>query len=182
MDADYQRELEVFLQQIRSGALKYAACRCRDEDAALDILQDTMIGFVDSAAGFPQSAWKNLFYKILQRRISDRYRKQQWRQRLARMFSLSSRDDEGEAQYEPAQPEHGEHHYEAAELQQAFDEAVSALPERQQQAYLLRQWQQLSVRQVADIMQCSEGSVKTHLSRAMSNLKQALGEWIDEQN
>ncbi len=182
MDSEQSRQLEVFLQQVRAGALKYAACRCRDEDAALDVLQDAMIGFVDSAADFPQQAWKSLFYKILQRRISDRYRKHQWRNRLAQMFSLSSHNDEGEADYEPAQPEHGEHHYETAELQQAFDEAVQALPERQQQAYLLRQWQQLSVKQVADIMQCSEGSVKTHLSRAMASLKLALGEWIDEEN
>ncbi len=182
MDVEQQDRLETFLQQIRAGALKYAALRCGNEHDALDLLQDTMIGFVDRAGEFPQESWKNLFYKILQRRITDRFRKQQWRTRLAQMFSLSTNDDDDRPVFEPADDEHGGHHYEAAELQQAFEAALQALPDRQQEAYLLRQWQQLSVKQVADIMQCSEGSVKTHLSRAMSALKQALGEWIDEQN
>lgn len=180
MDTKPQHKLETFLLGIRAGALKYAALRCGDEDTALDLLQDTMMGFAGSAENFPPEAWKSLFYKILQRRIADHFRKRQWRSRLAQMFSLSARDSDDEPVYEPADCEHAGHHFEAGELQQAFEAALQALPERQQQAYLLRQWQQMSVKQVADIMQCSQGSVKTHLSRAMTNLRQALGEWIND--
>ncbi len=180
MDSRLQIQLESFLQTVRASALKFATYRCGDEDAALDLLQEAMIGFVDSAEGFPEDAWKNLFYKILQRRITDRFRKNQWRNRLAKMFSLSQKDDEDEPMFEPADHELGEHRYDAGQLHQRYEQALHALPDRQREAYLLRQWQQLSVKQVAEIMECSEGSVKTHLSRAMTNLKLALGDWIDD--
>ena len=181
MDINLQQQLEIFLQTIRTPALKFAANRCGNVDDALDMLQEAMIDFVASAEKFPQEAWKNLFYKILVRRITDRFRKSQWRNKLAKMFSLSSHEDEdNDCTFEPVEFDDSEEMYRADELSQQFDKALKALPGRQQEAYMLRQWQHLSVRETAEIMNCSEGSVKTHLSRAMSNLKQALGDWIDE--
>lgn len=181
MDNDQQQQLEIFLQTIRVPALKFASNRCGNVDDALDMLQEAMIDFVASAEKFPQQAWKNLFYKILIRRITDRFRKSQWRNKLAKMFSLSSHDEEdSDYTFEPVEFDDSEEVYRAEELSQQFDKALKALPDRQQEAYMLRQWQQRSVKETADIMNCSEGSVKTHLSRAMNNLKQALGDWIDE--
>jgi len=179
MGSDLQSELEGFLQTVRAGALKFAANRCGSVDDALDLLQETMMDFVGVAEQYPQQAWKNLFYKILVRRITDRFRKSQWRTRLARMINFSQYSEE-ESTPEPVDLGDGEDHYTTQQLAKAFDKVLQSLPARQQEAYMLRRWQQLSVKQTAEIMDCSEGSVKTHLSRAMNSLQQALGDWIND--
>ncbi len=174
--------LTLFLQSIRSGALAFATVRVWDEEVALDLLQETMIGFVNAAQGQDEVLWKALFYKILGRRIADWQRKQIWRSRITRIipFSNMGNDDEeidvgaGDGFHDPEQS------HCAGQLNQAFERALATLPARQQEAYLLRQWQGFSVAQSATIMGCSEGSVKTHLSRAMTALREQLGEWIDE--
>ncbi|HHJ35130.1 MAG TPA: sigma-70 family RNA polymerase sigma factor [Gammaproteobacteria bacterium] len=179
MNPELQKQLEIFLQMTRAGALKFAANRCGSVDDALDLLQEAMIDFVGVADQYQQEAWKNLLYKILVRRITDRFRKGQWRTRLAKMINFSHYGDE-EITPEPVDFVDGEDSYNVGKLTETFDLALKALPARQQEAYMLRQWQQLSVKQTADVMDCSEGSVKTHLSRAMKNLEHALGDWIND--
>jgi RNA polymerase sigma-70 factor (ECF subfamily) len=183
---DIERQLERFLYEIRSKTLAFAIFRMKDEDAALDILQETMMGFVKSAPRYEEEAWTNLFYKILTRRITDWQRKKTWRRKLRNILPMSRL-----AQAEDGQDNLYTHEYNTAsnsveeqatatELASQFEEALQSLPARQQEAYLLRQWQGLSVKEAAVIMQCSEGSVKTHLFRAMKTLKAELGGWINE--
>ena len=191
LDQDQQRSIERFLAGIRSRALAFATFRLGDEETALDMVQDTMMGFVKVVDDYPAEAWTNLFYKILTRRVSDWQRKQRWRQALAPV-SLFSRlggggdDDDDEPNFEARiadtasdNPAHAE--LMTGELAARFEAALATLPPRQQEAYLLRQWQGLSTRETADIMRCSEGSVKTQLSRAMRALRDALGDWLEEE-
>jgi len=175
--------LTLFLRDIRNGALKYAQIRVASEEAALDILQDSMIGFVQAVDKYEKEAWKNLFYKILKRRITDWLRKRSWRNKLAPMLRFSQLSTEQEEQ--PPEPEFlgandTDSNVDAGRLLTQFETALSNLPVRQQEAYLLRQWQGMSVNETADIMNCSAGTVKTHLSRAMQSLKEQLGEWIND--
>ena len=141
---------------------------------------------VKSAANYEEEAWTNLFYKILTRRITDWQRKQTWRRKLRHILPFShlgEADDEWDNDYtdvdntasNPVQSQLG-----ADELANRFEAVLQLLPPRQQEAYLLRQWQGLSIKETAVIMQCSEGSVKTHFFRAMQSLREQLGEWIDE--
>ena len=190
VDQDRQRSIERFLTGIRSKALAFATFRLGDEETALDMVQDTMMGFVKVADDYPAEAWTNLFYKILTRRITDWQRKSRWRQALA-PISLFSRvggkhNDDDEANFEARiadttsdNPVHAE--LMSGELAARFEAALATLPPRQQEAYLLRQWQGLSTRETADIMRCSEGSVKTQLSRAMRTLRDTLGDWLEEE-
>ncbi len=180
-----EARLGHFLQSVRGGALAFACLRVRDEEVAQDLLQEAMIGFVASAQKYDEEIWKNLLYKILGRRIADWQRKQIWRNRIARIvpFSrLSTNDDEENelVEFSAGDEEGPEQGHRAEQLAQHFEGALSLLPARQQEAYLLRQWQAFSVSDTATIMKCSEGSVKTHLSRAMQALREHLGEWIDE--
>ena len=189
MKQNIESELERFLVRIRSKTLAFAVFRIRDEEAALDILQETMMGFVKSAHNYDEEAWTNLFYKILTRRITDWQRKVIWRRKLRHFIPFSqlteSEGTESEldnflthddnTQSNPVHSQLG-----ADELSDQFQAALKLLPSRQQEAYLLRQWQGLSIKETAKIMQCTEGSVKTHFFRAMAFLKEELGEWIDE--
>jgi len=176
--------LNLFLRSIQSGALAFATLRVWDEEVALDLLQEAMIGFIKATEGDDETIWKPLFYKILGRRISDWQRKQIWRNRIARLIPFSGLSVDNGEEHIAFTASHGDHDPEqshrANQLAKQFESALLTLPARQQEAYLLRQWQGFSVRETADIMHCSEGSVKTHLSRAMKTLKEQLGEWIDE--
>ncbi len=184
MDELNEAELERFLRNIQTPTLHFAVLRIGNEADALDALQDAMIGFVKVADQYESAAWQNLFYKILIRRIRDMQRKRGWRQKLMHIISPSSLEtDNDEHSSNPAEGVdredagsvlHGE------QLGEAFEQCLADLPPRQQEAYLLRQWQGRSVKEAAAIMACSEGSVKTHLSRAMQTLKQSLGDWMDE--
>jgi RNA polymerase sigma-70 factor (ECF subfamily) len=183
---DIERKTERFLYEIRSKTLAFAIFRLKDEEAALDILQETMMGFVKSAPRYEEEAWTNLFYKILTRRITDWQRKITWRRKLRNILPMSrlgeaedGRDNLYTDEYNTASnPTESE--FAATKLGEQFETVLQALPARQQEAYLLRQWQGFSVKETAIIMQCSEGSVKTHLFRAMKTLKEQLGGWINE--
>ncbi len=175
--------LSRFLRSVRGAALAFSVLRVRDEEVALELLQEAMISFVPAAKRHDEQTWKRVFYKILGRRIADWQRKQIWRDRIARITSFSALPltDSGEVvEFSAGSEEQPEHSHGAARLAERFEAVLAALPPRQQEAYLLRQWQAFSVAETAAIMGCSEGSVKTHLSRAMQTLKEQLGEWINE--
>ncbi len=181
-------EIERFLTAIRSKALAFATFRLGDEEAALDMVQETMMGFARTADDYEQAAWTNLFYKILTRRVTDWQRKQQWRRKLAQILPFSQFDGQGDHEGENYEarlidgesddPAHDE--MLTGELAATFESVLERMPARQQEAYLLRHWQGLSTRDTAAIMRCSEGSVKTHLSRAMRTLRDELGDWLNE--
>ena len=175
--------LSRFFRSVRNGALAFAVVRVNDEEIALDLLQEAMISFVPAAQKHDEQIWKRLFYKILGRRIADWQRKRNWRDRIARFTPFSAlplTDSEEVIEFPDSGDEQPEQNHSAAQLAKRFETALAALPPRQQEAYLLRQWQAFSVTETAAIMGCSEGSVKTHLSRAIQSLKEQLGEWIDE--
>ncbi len=181
MSPDWHARLDGFLRDIRSPALKMTVLRVRDEELALDLLQEAMIGFVAAARRYEEDAWPGLFYRILLRRITDWQRKRGWRERIARILPFSAlagaEGDGADPEGPPADSAQDCHA--ADELAQALERALAELPARQQEAWLLRQWQGLSVREAAAAMGCSEGSVKTHLSRALGALRERLGDWID---
>jgi len=184
------KHLEQFLLKNRAKTLTFTVFRVGDEDHALDILQDTMLGFANVAHQYDEMIWLNLFYKILKRRITDFQRKQAWRNRLQQIipFSALKSTDKADTTWDNLHTDYDNTHSNSVESQHAvehlsddFEQALHALPRRQQEAYLLRQWQGMSVKETADIMGCSCGSVKTHVFRAMQALKKQLKEWINEE-
>jgi RNA polymerase sigma-70 factor (ECF subfamily) len=169
-----------FLREVERRALRIAELATGNREDALEIVQEAMLGLVKRYGGRPSAEWKPLFYRILQSRIGDFHRRRMVRQRLLGFLHAPAEDDRTAA--DPiASATVGERENPAHALQQelaneAMMRAIAGLPGRQQQAFLLRSWEGLSVRDTAIAMGCSEGSVKTHYNRAIRALQEALAE------
>ncbi len=149
-----------------------------DTDDALDLVQDAMCDFARRYAGRPEAEWKVLFYRVLQSRITDWYRRASVRNRFRLWFNAGN-GDEGEDPLhniaDPAAPTPAEL-MARRDMAAALEKALRKLPLRQRQAFLLRAWEGLDTAQTAAAMGCSEGSVKTHYSRAVHALRELLEE------
>lgn len=169
--------LERFLRGVERRALRMAELATQNREEALDLVQEAMFGFVRNYAAKPAADWAPLFYRVLDSRLTDWHRRQSVRGRWLTTW-LRRSDDEDESDpidlaadlHEPGPLAR----LAGAEAAQALDAALGALPLRQRQAFLLRIWEGLDVADTALVMRCSEGSVKTHLSRAMTALRRAL--------
>jgi RNA polymerase sigma-70 factor (ECF subfamily) len=173
------KPLDSFLRDVERRALVIAELATRDREEALDLVQDTMLAFVDRYSGHDAAEWAPLFHRVLQNRIRDWHRRQQVRRRWRIWLN---RDDEDETDpIETAPDPRGRTPEEEVAMAHAGDAlmaALEALPARQQQAFLLRTWEGLDVAETARAMGCSEGSVKTHLWRALQHLREKLeGHW-----
>ena len=177
---DASRELERFLASVEKRAFKIAQIAIRDVDDALDIVQDAMLQLARRYADRPADEWRPLFYRILENRIRDCQRRRTVRLRIFAWFP-GRQDAEGEEPGDPMdlapshEPGPSERMMMAGALD-ALESAVGQLPKRQQQAFLLRNFEGLDVAETAAAMGCSEGSVKTHYFRAVQVLRKALGE------
>jgi len=175
---ELKARIDRFLAGEERRAYRMAQVATGDGDAALDIVQDTMLALVQRYSGRPEAEWGPLFQRILQRRITDWHRRRMVRQKVHVWFGRKGdelREDPIEAQPDPRRD--GPQQRLAQDRTMAvLEQAVQALPLRQRQAFLLRAWEGLDTRQTAAAMGVSEGSVKTHYSRALGTLREVLGE------
>lgn len=173
------RELERFLAGVEQRAFRIARIALRDDDDALDSVQDAMMQLAQRYGQRPSEEWRPLFYRILQNRVRDYQRRRQVRNKLFAWWPSPSLDDD-------AAPEAGDvtaderpgvvDQLMAGEAMQVLEQSVAVLPVRQQEAFMLRNFEGLDVAQTASAMGCSEGSVKTHYSRAVHALRARLGD------
>ena len=176
------KELSDFLKETEKKAFKRTYYHVRNEDAALDILQDSMIKLSTHYADKPAAELPLLFQRILSNTTLDWFRRQKTRNALfSNLSDFTSQDGEDFDLLEVNVTEHPDTVGESAEqwtgrLQtlQQIESAVMNLPARQREAFLLRYWEELDVAETAAVMGCTEGSVKTHCSRAIQALNKAL--------
>lgn len=172
-------EFERFLAGVEQRAFRIARVVLRDDDDALDAVQDAMLQLARRYGHRPGEEWRPLFYRILQNRVRDYQRRRQVRNRMFAWFPAFAADDDTPA--DPAANAADErpgivNGLMAGEALAVLEQAVGALPARQQQAFMLRTFEGLDVAQTASAMGCTEGSVKTHYSRAVHALRKQLGE------
>lgn len=153
-----------------------------NKDEALDILQDAMFKLVERYAEKPAAEWGPLFTTILQSRIKDWYRRQQVRSGVLGWFGNKDSDTDLVQQVEDEQGRSPEQHLAAQQRTDELEKALRALPVRQQQVFLLRNWEGLNVEATARAMQISIGSVKTHHSRALQSLRTRLAEYWEQES
>jgi RNA polymerase sigma-70 factor (ECF subfamily) len=171
------RALEQFLSGVEKRAFKIAQLSLRNDDDALDAVQDSMMKLVQSYASRSSEEWRPLFYRILANCIRDFQRRRTVRGRI--MAWLPQRpedDDEMDPVAQAPSPEpNPARRLEIDEAIGALEAAIAALPARQREAFLLRNFEGLDVAETASAMGCSEGSVKTHYFRALETLRARLG-------
>ena len=175
------RTLNQFLASVELKAFKIAQVALRHEHDALDAVQDAMLQLTRAYAKRPPEEWRPLFYRILENRIRDMQRRRSVRARIM-AWMPSHRDEEDEEAADPLSQAQSEdlgpgRRLELDEAMTALEKALHDLPQRQRQAFLLRNVEGMDVAQVAAAMGCSEGSVKTHHFRALKALRARLGDF-----
>jgi len=175
--------IEAFLRDVEARAYRIALAHVRDRGEALDIVQDAMIRLVQRYADRPSEEWPPLFYRILQNRIRDIQRRRAVRSRIMSFFGGTASEEERDPLVEAAAPraENPLEQLVADDAMRALQQALAELPARQREAFMLRNFEGLDVAQTAVAMSCTQGSVKTHYSRAVHRLRAVLAEHGEEQ-
>jgi RNA polymerase sigma-70 factor (ECF subfamily) len=178
------QELDQFLAGVEKKAFKQAVYAVRDEAAALDVIQDAMISLAQKYGDRPAAEFPLIFTRILQNRIHDWFRRQKVRSTYETPFSALGAGMDGGEDFDPLElieiREEGQMPSDAStalakrQLLATLEQEISKLPHRQREAFLMRYWDELSTSETALAMGCSEGSVKTHCSRAAHTLAAAL--------
>lgn len=181
---DYQ-SMEEFLKHIEGRAFHMARLGTSNRDAAMDIVQDSMYKLVEKYSAKPLGEWKPLFYRILNSKLTDFYRRKAVRDKVF-IWSKSQLDEDQQiseiAERTPGRPsETPDEMMMRSQRIARLNQSVQRLPHRQRQAFMLRCWEGLSTIETADAMSCSEGSVKTHYSRAMHTLRDMLEDYRYDQ-
>jgi RNA polymerase sigma-70 factor, ECF subfamily len=169
--------MQDFLTQVERKAFRMAEIAIQNHSDALDVVQDAMIKLVEKYSDKPREEWKPLFYRILQNRIMDYFRHKKlmnniffWKKDEANLNSVDRDIIEEADERTPEREIQGQRNL------KTVIRALKKLPLRQQQCFMLRSWEGLSVKETADVMGCTEGSVKTHYSRARESLSLVIQE------
>jgi RNA polymerase sigma-70 factor (ECF subfamily) len=178
-----ERELSDFLKSVEKRAFKRSVYHVRDEEAALDIVQDSMMKLAEHYGDKPIAELPMLFQRILSNCTLDWFRRQKTRNALfSNMSDFETGNDEGEFDLLETfsfaegsqQAESAEDTTQRAQTLRQIETQILELPARQREAFLMRYWEEMDVAETAAAMGCSEGSVKTHCSRAVQALSKAL--------
>ena len=179
-----EQELSDFLKSVEKRAFKRSVYHVRDEEAALDIVQDSMMKLAQHYGDKPVAELPMLFQRILSNTTLDWFRRRKTRNALfSNMSDFESAGDEGDfdlletlaAQNDSEGTESAQDATERAQILRQIEVEIKQLPGRQREAFLMRYWEEMDVAETAAAMGCSEGSVKTHCSRAVLSLSKALG-------
>jgi len=178
-----RKELSDFLASVERRAFKQCVYAVQEEEAAHDIVQDSMMKLAEKYSERPAAELPLVFQRIVQNGIRDHFRRGKVRSTWTTLLSnlgMGGEDDDSDPLETmdvdthanvPASPAD---RLEQSQVMAAIEEAVRGLPERQREAFMLRYWEELDVNETAKVMGCSEGSVKTHCSRATHALAKVL--------
>jgi len=178
-----ERELSDFLLSVEKRAFKRTVYHVRDDEAALDIVQDSMMKLAEHYGDKPTNELPMLFQRILSNCTLDWFRRQKTRKALfSNMSDFESPSDDGDFDLletyssadESQRVESAEDATRRAKILREIETEIMELPARQREAFLMRYWEDMDVAETAAAMGCSEGSVKTHCSRAVAALSKAL--------
>ena len=164
--------LDMFLADVGARAFRFAEAGLRHREDALDAVQDAMLRMLAYRTR-PAAEWTPLFWRILRTRMIDLQRRRSFRLR----FTADAPDQDAPPDWVDLDAPDPSRTHDGREGWSRLREALRVLPRRQREAFSLRVLEELDVAQTAAVMGCSEGSVKTHLSRARAALQVHLEDW-----
>lgn len=174
--------LDGFLASVQRRALAIARAASGNAEDAMDVVQDSMLQLVKSYADRDEEEWRKLFYRILNNKINDLFRRRKLQQRFGSLLPglLSQNNSEQDTLADPFESIPSaegdpDTHLQRQRTVVSLHVQISRLPRRQREAFILRCWEGFSTHETAQTMGCSEGSVKTHYSRALRTLRANLG-------
>lgn len=174
-----EKELEKFLSEVEKNAYYRAFYSIRNEENALDIVQESMLKLIENYHNKPINELLFLFQKILTNNINDWFRKQNTSIiKLLNDFDINEENKDNFTDYIDIDnlQDSTFQNKNANEILLKIDKSLEQLSLRQKEAFFLRYVEDFSITETAEIMQCSEGSVKTHCSRAVAFLSKRLNE------
>ena len=178
-----EKELDTFLREVEKRAFKRSMYHVRNEESALDIVQDSMMKLAQHYGHKPVEELPMLFQRILSNCTLDWFRRQKTQNALfTHLGDFESNEDGGEFDLletllqnnGAAETENPQGQAERAQTLHDIEEEIQVLPARQREAFLMRYWEDMDVAETASAMGCSKGSVITHCSRAVAALSKAL--------
>ncbi len=176
-------ELSDFLKSVERRAFKRSVYHVRNDEAALDIVQDSMMKLAEHYGHKPVEELPMLFQRILSNCTLDWFRRRKTHSALfSNMSDFESAGEDGDfdlletlhSSDGPELSESAETQTDRAQTLRQIESEIEKLPARQREAFLMRYWEDMDVAETAAAMGCSQGSVKTHCSRAVHALAQAL--------
>lgn len=174
-----EKELSDFLMKNENNAFRRALYAIKNEESALDIVQDSMLKLVENYSSKPVNELLFLFQRIITNNIIDWFRIQNTHGNIIKSINDFNIDEDSEDNFleslESLSPSETPFDIKNRhEVLSIIEEAIQTLPYRQRDAFVLRHIQDLSIQETALIMNCSDGSIKTHCSRAVATLSRYL--------
>ncbi|MEE4284349.1 MAG: RNA polymerase sigma factor [Pseudomonadales bacterium] len=174
-------DLNQFLASVEKRAYSMAMVSVRNVDDALDIVQDAMFTLARKYGSKPSNEWAPLFYRVLNNRVMDFHRANSRRAGLFSRFVFTDGQPQDDIEQIAGSPRDNPEFSQELDASTArLFESLAQLPARQQQAFMLRAWEGMDVKNTAKAMNCSTGSVKTHYSRAVHTLRDKLREELQD--
>lgn len=172
--------MESFLMSVERRAFAIARAAVGNREDALDIVQEAMMQLAHRYCDRALDEWRMLFYRILHNKINDVFRRRKIQNKFLGWLPGSRFQDDDKEIPDPFENVQGpdtdnpEIHMARTQHIDTLYSAIAGLPRRQREAFVLRCWEGASSADTAQIMKCTEGSVKTHYSRALANLRDQL--------
>jgi RNA polymerase sigma factor (sigma-70 family) len=164
-------ELEAHLARHHEDAFGWALSCCGWNDAdAEDVLQTTYVKVISGRARFGgRSSFRTWLFGVIRQTAREHRRRTRSHEERARL--LAREPVEAARVADPP-----DHEVERSEQARRLRAALDALPERQREVLHLVFYQDMTIREAAEVMEVSLGSARVHYERGKKRLRGLLGE------
>lgn len=170
-----RRAFEELVERHKQKAYHIAFGFARDREDAKDLSQDAFLKAFANLKNFDgRSSFYTWFYRILVNLCLDYKRRQ--KRAPADEFDETV-EHQMDPSHEPKTARTPDQHVLAGQISRKVGSALEALPAKQRTVFILRNHQGLSIKEIAETMETAEGTVKVHLHRAVTALRQSLAEF-----